>query len=211
MYIENNRKVLLFSQVTGNVDTGTTSHSKHIAHTRQSTMKIIYFRKRQSSELSGSIARVSSLLVRELVSRNGVLGALPIPACQHSGGALSASWTPGVYKGSWGSLNLRDPDLTVRKQYSTWIRRTHTSRCCSISYSKKMSDSLVVNRIHGRNTLILCICKVDNRSGSENWRCEVAKMKNEGPHSHALSTFFRKLVCSYLYWLEGKVMSQNSR
>ena len=42
-----------------------------------------------------------------------------------------------------------------------------TCRGCSISYSKEMGDGLVVDGIHSRNSLVLCICKVDNRSGSE--------------------------------------------
>ena len=57
-----------------------------------------------------------------------------------------------------------------------------TIRGCRESYSKEMSDGCVIDRIQSRNPLILCICKVDNRSGSESWRCEGTNMKNEGPH-----------------------------
>ena len=40
---------------------------------------------------------------------------------------------------------------------------------CSVSYSKELSDGLVVDGIQSRNSLVLCICKVDNWSvGSEN-------------------------------------------
>ena len=46
-------------------------------------------------------------------------------------------------------------------------RENLTCRGYSISYSKEMSDGLVVDGIHSRNPLVLCICKVDNRSGSE--------------------------------------------
>ena len=38
---------------------------------------------------------------------------------------------------------------------------------CSVSYSKELSDRLVVDGIQSRNPLVLCICKVDNRRGSE--------------------------------------------
>ena len=111
MYIENNRKILLFSQATGNVDTDT---AVVVSISHMSINMKMYFRKRQSSELSGSVElslRVLNLLVELLGTalRNGVLGAVPTVAWRHSDGCLSASWTPGVYEGSWGSLNLRDP------------------------------------------------------------------------------------------------------
>ena len=39
---------------------------------------------------------------------------------------------------------------------------------CSVSYSKELSDRLVVDGIQSRNPLVLCICKVDSLTGSEN-------------------------------------------
>ena len=93
MYIENNRKILLFSQATGNVDTGT---AVVVSISHMSINMKMYFRKRQSSELSGSVElslRVLNLLVELLGTalRNGVLGAVPIVAWRHSDGCLSAS------------------------------------------------------------------------------------------------------------------------
>ena len=94
MYIENNRKVLLFSQVTRNVDTGM---AVVVSISHMSINMKMYFKNRQSSELSVSVElslRVSNLLV-ELVlgtaSRNGVLGAEPTGAWKHWDGCLSAS------------------------------------------------------------------------------------------------------------------------
>ena len=80
MYPENDRKVLLFSQATRNVDTGTTVIVS-ISH-MLINMKM-YFRKRQSSELSESVDLALSLLiglVLEAALRNGVLGAAPAAA-----------------------------------------------------------------------------------------------------------------------------------
>jgi hypothetical protein len=70
-----------------------------------------------------------------------------------------------------------------------------------------MSDGLVVSGIQGRITLILCICKVDNGSGSENWRCKATNIKNEVPH---LRLRFSKSKVGVLLFipLEGKSMSQ---
>ena len=152
----------------------------------------MYFRKRQSSVLSSSVEltpRVSSLLVRLMLRaalRNGVLGAVPSLAWKHWDGCLFASWTPGVYKGSWGSPNLQDPNFVTNGVTQWEAGENLTSRGCSVSHSKEMSDGLVIDRIHSRNPLILCICNVDNRRGSENWRCEGTNIKNEGPHLFVL-------------------------
>ena len=84
MYPDNNRKVLLFSQATRNVDTASgTSVVVSISHILID-MKM-YFKKRQSSEPVSSVEltlRVSSLLVGLVLGtplRNGVLGARPTP------------------------------------------------------------------------------------------------------------------------------------
>ena len=80
MYPENDRKVLLFSQATRNVDTGTTVIVS-ISHV-SINMKM-YFRKRQSSEPSESVDLALSLLVGLVLGtalRNGVLGAVPAGA-----------------------------------------------------------------------------------------------------------------------------------
>ena len=66
------------------------------------------------------------------------------------------------------------------KQYEAG--KNLTSWGCSVSYSKELSDRLVVDGIQSRNPLVLCICKVDSLSGSENRRCEATDIKNEGPH-----------------------------
>ena len=188
MYPENNWKVLLFSQATRNVDTGPAV----VVSTLHTAINVkIYFRKRQSSELSSSVElslRVSNLLVGLVLGtplRNGDLGAVPNPAWGHWDGCLFASWTPGVYEGSWGSLNLWEPVLVTKGVNPMRSRQKDlTGRSCSVSYSKEMSNRLVVHGIHSRNPLILCVWKVDNRtrSGSENERCEATDTKNEEPH-----------------------------
>ena len=78
MYPENNRKVLLFSQATRNVDTGATVVVSISYYT--SINSKIYFKKRQSSEPVSLVKplRVSSSLVELVLGtalRNGVLGA----------------------------------------------------------------------------------------------------------------------------------------
>ena len=151
----------------------------------------MYLRKRQSSELSGSVVeltlRVSNLLVGLVLGtglRNGVLEAVPSAAWKHWGGCLFPSWTPGVYEGGWGSLNLRDPVLSkgVNDDKRYEAGKNLTGRGCSISYSKEMGNGLVVNGIHSSNPLVLCISKVDNWSGSKDRRCEATNIRNEEPH-----------------------------
>ena len=175
MYPENNRKVLLFSQATRNIDTST---AVVVSISHMSINMNTYFKKRQSSEFSSSAeltVRVSSLLVGLVLRtalRNGVLGAAPTTAWKHADGCSFASWTPGVYEGTWGSLNLRDPVFSKgvmddNKQCESG--ENLTGRGCSVSYSKELSDGLVIDGIHGRNSLVLCICKIYNRRGSENW------------------------------------------
>ena len=190
MYPENNWNVLLFSQPTRNIDTSS-AVVVSISHT--SINMNMYFRKRQSSEFSDSVeptVRVSSLLVGLVLRtalRNGVLGAEPVPVWRHADGCLFASWTPGVYEGSWGSLNLRDPVFSkgvMDDNKQCEAGENLTGRGCSVSYSKEINDGLVDEGIHDRNALVLSICKVYNRRGGENWtwRCEATNKKNEGPH-----------------------------
>ena len=71
----------------------------------------MYFKKRQSSEPGGTLKSTLPLIPGLSALRNGVLGAVPIPAWRHSEGCSFANWIPGVCEGSWGSLNLWTPVL----------------------------------------------------------------------------------------------------